>query len=713
MQLKNLLVYFIFLLSLVISSQAFAIKGVPSRIGYLTADIINYDFKENFSEAIGNVNIITDDYHIKANKVLLDNEVKMIWAEGNVVITDKLGRKSVSSRAVFKIEKQSGFVENFGLSLPNNNLVTAKSAIKVDKDLHILDNALYSPCKTCSYRKPIWQVRAKKTEIDFNKQNIKYYQSFFELFGIKILYVPYFSHPLPKAPAVSGLLVPEVKNGRVKIPFYYRAKPNLDMTYTPLISDKSIIHELELRHLLSNGNYNIKGSYNKSKIFTKNNSGEVTNNQNKSRYFVKSDAHFTDNNGIIYDVVAERVSDKSYLKNYYRDYRNSLKSQFWAAKFYDQGYNYVEALNFQGLRQSDDSKNSPYALPNIKIKRYVDIDSGQFEIANSSTKYLEGNKKDIFRNNFDIKFTKFFQTANINNSVTLSDRMDIYSIQKNYYTKVHGNKKSTYYRNIPELSGETKYTQYYYTSNDVAIELGPRASWVIGADKPKNYEKYNLIDSKNIEISEYNIFSQNRFNGFDNHEYGKRLNYGLAAKLKTDNLGADAFLGQVILNERFINLENKDLVGKVGLQLYDNLNTYYRSYKHKKNYKAVRDEFCVEYNDKKINFTNNLVSLNDLDTYRGYYDVEKYNLNSKKLVYNYAYASYKIDENVKLFGDMKIMSSKRKKLDLIGCGLGVEYKYDCVGFTVKMADDLTSDITRNIKKQRSYSFSLGLKSINM
>ncbi len=67
-------------------------------------------------------------------------------------------------------------------------------------------------------------------------------------------------------------------------------------------------------------------------------------------------------------------------------------------------------------------------------------------------------------------------------------------------------------------------------SNRYSLVIEPKANFIVSSYE-KDYNKIVNEDTNNIELTQNNLFLEDRFVGFDRNESGQRLNYGVNSKL--------------------------------------------------------------------------------------------------------------------------------------------------------------------------------------
>ena len=100
---------------------------------YLSAEKISKNNKNQIITAEGEVNIISRDTKLKANKITYDISLQEVYAIGNVVINYKNGNIIYADEAKLESSLKSGFIKNIGVLLSNDSRIAASSANNVIK----------------------------------------------------------------------------------------------------------------------------------------------------------------------------------------------------------------------------------------------------------------------------------------------------------------------------------------------------------------------------------------------------------------------------------------------------------------------------------------------------------------------------------------------------------------------------------------------------
>ena len=92
----------------------------------------------------------------------------------------------------------------------NNVRLSAVEARRVDGRINTLSKAVYSPCRVCvEDPTPLWRIRARRVIHDETEKRIHYEDATFDVMGVPVAWLPWFSHADPTLDRASGFLVPE------------------------------------------------------------------------------------------------------------------------------------------------------------------------------------------------------------------------------------------------------------------------------------------------------------------------------------------------------------------------------------------------------------------------------------------------------------------------------------------------------------------------
>lgn len=200
---------------------------------------------------------------------------------------------------------------------------------------------------------------------------------FFELFGVPIIYMPYFSHSDPEAPRQSGFLVPGVGHSSdigyfLEVPYYFALDPSYDLVVAPMYTENDgPLLKSEWRQRTESGSYNfeVSGRYGKAR----NDSGlEVGDDTLQGHVF--GEGKFQIDDVWRWGYNAELTSNDTYLKRYDISSLDRLENNIYLEGINGRSYSAVNSWYFQGLRETDDPGTTPLVLPLAEIE-YVPDDT--------------------------------------------------------------------------------------------------------------------------------------------------------------------------------------------------------------------------------------------------------------------------------------------------------------------------------------------------
>ena len=218
---------------------------------YLSAEKISKNNKNQIITAEGEVNIISRDTKLKANKITYDISLQEVYAIGNVVINYKNGNIIYADEAKLESSLKSGFIKNIGVLLSNDSRIAASSANNViKKNKTVYNNIVFTSCKSCKKADKeniLWKLKAKKATHLKNSKIILYENVFLEIFDIPVVYVPLFYHPDPTVESKTGLLTTKISNsntfGRVyEQPIFFNLSSKSNLAMNTKLSSKEGPH---------------------------------------------------------------------------------------------------------------------------------------------------------------------------------------------------------------------------------------------------------------------------------------------------------------------------------------------------------------------------------------------------------------------------------------------------------------------------------------
>ena len=176
---------------------------------YLQGDELIYDTGGNRVIARGNVEIFYNNYILTADQVVYDQSANTLTAVGNVMLKEPNGNVVRADRYTLTDDFRDGFVSQLSIVAADDTRIAAEKATRRGGNTTVFTNGRFTPCKTTDGMPPLWCLSAATVTHDQAAATISYQDAQFELFGVPILYTPYFEHADPSVKRKSGFLMPQ------------------------------------------------------------------------------------------------------------------------------------------------------------------------------------------------------------------------------------------------------------------------------------------------------------------------------------------------------------------------------------------------------------------------------------------------------------------------------------------------------------------------
>jgi LPS-assembly protein len=230
---------------------------------------IVYNNDKNLVEARGDVQLYYQGRILEADRVTYDRNTKRVYAEGNAKLVEANGNTIYSERFELTDDFRDGFIDSLRVVSPDKQRISAARGERTDGETTVFERGIYTACEPCKDnpdKPPLWQVKAARIIAKNSEQMIYYEDARIEFFGLPLAYIPYFSAPDPTVSRKSGILTPRYSRSsatgyRVSLPIYWAPAPHYDLLWTPsALSKQGMLNEVEWRHRLETGVYNIRAS---------------------------------------------------------------------------------------------------------------------------------------------------------------------------------------------------------------------------------------------------------------------------------------------------------------------------------------------------------------------------------------------------------------------------------------------------------------------
>jgi len=228
---------------------------------------VDYDYNNSRVSAVGNVQMFYNGTSVEADKVIYDQKTKRLHAEGNIRMTDADGKITYANIMDLSDDYRDGFVDSLRVDTADATRMAATRADRSSGNYTVFENGVYTacaPCKDDPKKPPLWQVKGARIIHDQAEKMLYFENAQLEFFGVPMAYMPYFSTPDPTVKRKTGFLMPGFSTNStygygVETPFYWAIAPDYDATFSPRFTTRQgVLLQAEFRQRLLNGAYQVR-----------------------------------------------------------------------------------------------------------------------------------------------------------------------------------------------------------------------------------------------------------------------------------------------------------------------------------------------------------------------------------------------------------------------------------------------------------------------
>ena len=560
----------------------------------IKADQFTYDKNSTRIYATGNVEIIDKFFKLNADKVFLNNDSNVISASDNVKIYNKSDGTFLRAKKIVADKTlENAIIQDKYLYIPTSENLVKKNYIRIaakkverrDQYWEKLDNGIFTACDICKkegsdkFESPLVQVKAKKIIHDKKDLTVKFYDSYLDVKGKSIFYLPYFSVASPLVKRKAGFIAPSYKQNyyfgfSADIPYYIPISDYHDVTIQPKFSQKkNPALYIEHRKNFRNGEIvsDFSGTVENQKV-------NITKEDKKRGHF-RSHSKFDINENTYLDLKLQRVTDRNYLNTYRYKNTDILETSFKLATHQNRNFYSLESYAMQDLRANITRETKPKIFPLFKF----DLNStSQMNKINLNTK---GEFVSLHRTEGK-ETNKFFINQNLLYPTILSDgtaaevgvhlNAGFYNINK-YDNPANG--RFEYSKNrinaYPVFSLKLN-KPYFKNSKKYVTIIEPNVMFIKSNKKAFNRFIPDENNINNFELDYFDIFNINRLSGFDRFDSQSRVDYGIKFKkksTKSDFISEISFAQSYQMQRQTYMQENtgisekfSDFVGNIKIQ---------------------------------------------------------------------------------------------------------------------------------------------------
>ena len=563
------------------------------------ASEIKYDYTNNTVSAVGSVQAYYRGATIEADELIYDQKSKRLRAQGNVRLTEPDGKITYGQLIDLTDDYRDGFVDSLRLETVDDTRFAAARADRTTGNYTVLQNGVYTACLPCQddpKKPPLWEVRAARIIHDQGEKMLYFEDARIEFFGVPLGYVPFMSAPDPTVKRKSGFLFPNITytsqyGAGIKIPYFWALAPNYDLTLsTTLTTMQGPLFEADWRQRLIEGSYSIKaaGIFQTDPGYFANRDGPQSPTANTFRGAIQTAGQFAINDKWVWGWTGLLMTDTQFLFDYalsqftgsFDPFRTGVAaegvSQLYLTGAGERSYFDIRTVYYYGFSELDNQKQIPIIHPVLDYSNVVPQPVFDGELS------YKFNLTSLTRQ--DAEFNAITQSASDQNlcvsnnpavltpnncllrgiagtytraSADVDWRRTLYTNNGQVITpflRVRGDVASLEAQNAPGMSnyintGQTEPArfmpaagvEYRYPFVDVepwgTQTVEPIAQLIL---RPNETEigKFPNEDAQNLVFSTANLFSIDKFSGWDRVEGGGRVNAGLQYTAQVNRAGS-------------------------------------------------------------------------------------------------------------------------------------------------------------------------------
>lgn len=518
-----------------------------------SAGALEYDSEADVVTATGDVRMFRRGDRLRADKVTWNRRTGAVLAEGNIAVTNPQGDTAYGDRIELTDSLKDGVVDNMLVVLEQGGRLAARRGTRSEAGVVTLEGAAFSPCPVIDSdgcpKEPTWKIEAVRVVYDPAAERIRYTGARLDLLGI-VLPLPSFSHPIGTG-SESGLLSPDLRIDRVNgvvvsVPYHVRLAPNRDLTITPyLFTDALPMLRGEYRELTELGAFRIGAYGTYSRRSDDFNFIGSTDTENAFRGYLDIAGGFQlDPNWSVTSSV-RLASDRTFLRRYDISRDDRLRNLAEVRRIGPDSLFTIRSWAVQTLRANDMQGMQPLALPEIDWRRrWDDVLGGRVQTQLNTLAITRAEGQDTQRAfasaRWDMRrITRWGQEV----TFTAFGRGDLYHTSDSDLTVVPSYRGDDGFqaRAIGAVAAEVAWP-LIGTFGAGTQRLTPRLQ-VVASPRVRNLDLPNE-DARAVDLEDSNLFSLNRFPGYDRFEDTTRFTYGADYAVNLPGIAVQATVGQ-------------------------------------------------------------------------------------------------------------------------------------------------------------------------
>ncbi|WP_037492816.1 LPS-assembly protein LptD [Sphingomonas sp. PAMC 26605] len=678
------------------------------------ATTLEYDNTADVVTATGDVRMYRAGNRLRADTVVWNRKTGKVRASGNVAVVNPGGDTAYGDSIDLTDALKDGMVDNMLLVLEKGGRLAARKGTRALDESVVLEDAAYTPCGVTDTdncpKEPSWKITAIRVLYRPDRKRIYYKGARINLFGLPTLPLPAFSNSIGDGND-NGLLAPDFRYSRTNgfefaQPYHFALGPNQGLTVTPRIFSAVLpMLKAEYSALNTLGAYRIAGYVTASPRSTDLLTPTPAGTPDSFRGYLDGVGRFQLTPNWTLSGSLRLTTDPTFLRRYDISTDDRLRSTVKLEHIDESSYFSVAAWYVQTLRVGDRQALQPIALPEIDYRKRIpdSLLGGVFTFQVNSLGIERPAGQDTQRAfasaQWELrKLTPWGQEV----TFTALGRGDIYHTSDILATSVasYRGESGVTGRIIGAFAVDVKWP-FIGTFLGGTQRLTPRVQ-LVGSPQAGTLTVPNE-DSRSVDLEDTNLFSLNRFPGYDRFEDSARVTYGLDWAVDLPGFSFTTNIGQSYrLNSRpslfpdgtGLSGRVSDIVGRTEIRFHDWISVIHRYRLDQGDFAVRRNELDATVGSRSTYVLVGYLRLNrNIDqTLEDLRDREELRLGSR----------VQISRFWSVFGSTVIDLTNRDEdplsladgFDPVRHRLGVQYEDDCLrlGMTWKRDYQTTGDV---------------------
>ncbi len=692
------------------------------------ADKVGYANDSDKVTASGNVVLRRAEQTVRADTVTWDRKTGQIEANGNIRFVDQDGNVLYTDKVELTEELKAGAIEDMLLVLREGGRIAARSGERDASGNIVLHQAAFTGCAVegedgCPKR-PSWEVTAVRIVFNAADKRVKYKGATLHMFGVPILPLPGLGHTSDFR-AETGLLIPDLRLGasngvEISDTWYWRIADNKDLAVTGYVYTGSLpMVSARYRQLMDIGAFQVTGYVTRSqRISTTSTSSAGDPGSNRFRGYIEANGRLQFSPTWSLTGYGRYVSDRTFLRRYDISRDDRLRSSINLERIDDQSYFSLAGWAIQTLRLGDVQGQVPIALPSLEYRRRIDAPLGRFELEANSLAITRTQGQDtqraFARAQWDMR-----TITGMGQEVTLTAlvRGDLYHSSQNELTStvIYRGDPGWQTRGIATAAIDVKWPFAGEAFGGTQV-LTPRFQ-IVATPHVRNLSIPNE-DSRSVDLEDSNLFSLNRFPGYDRIEDGVRFTYGFDWQLTRPGWRVATTIGQsyrlskdntLLPDGTGLSTRMSDIVGRTSVRFRDVVQFTHRFRLDKDTLALRRNEFDATLGGHRTYVEIGYLRLNRniATTFEDLRDREEVRVAGRVAFAKYwsAFASAVVN----LTDKAEDPTNTSDGFQMLRHRLGFAYTDDCLDLAVTWRRDYVT--TGDASKGNSFLVSLSLRNL--